>query len=160
MPELAQVIVVEWNRRFTRRLGDAAYSPINYGARIRLSIPLWPRASEADRRETVIHEACHIIAVYKFGGYVVVPHGPEWKEAMKNCGVEPLRTHAVDRSGLARRQRLFILLHCPREGMEKKCRMNAKEHNVLRRGGEFWCRKCGLHLNQNTSIEEDRTTVA
>ena len=62
VPELAQVILVEWSLRFTRRMGDATYSPINYGARIRLSIPLWPRASEEDRRETVIHEACHVIA--------------------------------------------------------------------------------------------------
>ena len=34
---------------------------------IRLSIPLWPRASDQDRRETVIHEACHLIAFYKHG---------------------------------------------------------------------------------------------
>ena len=160
VPELAQVVVVEWNPRFTRRLGDAAYSPITYGARIRLSLPLWPRASEEDRRETVIHETCHIIAFYKFGGYVVFPHGPEWKEAMRACGVEPLRTHNVDRTGLARRQRLFIILDCPNEGIERKCRMNAKEHNVLRRGGEFWCKRCGLHLTRESAVEEDRTTIA
>ena len=67
VPELAQVIVVEWNPRFTRRLGDAGYSPITYRARIRLSIPLWPRASEQDRRETVIHETCHLIVGFKHG---------------------------------------------------------------------------------------------
>ena len=88
--ELAQVIVVEWNPRFTRRLGDAAYNSITFRARIRLSSPLWPRTSEEDRRETVIHEACHIIVGYKFG-QVAAPHGSEWKEAMRNCGVEPLR---------------------------------------------------------------------
>ena len=76
--ELAQVIVVEWNPRFTRRLEDAAYSSITYRARIRLSIPLWPRATEEDRRETVIHETCHLIAFYKFG-QVAAPHGSEWR---------------------------------------------------------------------------------
>jgi SprT protein len=59
VPELAQVIVVVWNSRFTRRLGDAAYNSTTFRARVRLSVPLWPRASEVDRRETVIHEACH-----------------------------------------------------------------------------------------------------
>ena len=66
--ELAQVIVVEWNPRFTRRLGDAGYSSTTYRARIRLSIPLWPRSTEEDRRETVVHEACHIIAFYNNWG--------------------------------------------------------------------------------------------
>ena len=35
VPELAQVIVVEWNPRFTSRLGDAGYSSITFRARIR-----------------------------------------------------------------------------------------------------------------------------
>ena len=77
--ELAQTIIVEWNKRFTRRLGDAYYNPFAYRARIRLSIPLWPRASAEDRRETVIHEVCHVIAKYKFGLFVA-DHGSEWKE--------------------------------------------------------------------------------
>ena len=111
VPELAQVILVEWNPRFTRRLGDGGYNRHSMGARVRLSLPLWPRASEADRRETVIHETCHVIIGYKFGN--ARHHGPEWKEAMKNCGVEPQRTHSVDRTGLARRQKQFILLGCP-----------------------------------------------
>ncbi len=153
--ELAQVIVVEWNPRFTRRLGDASYSHVTFRARIRLSIPLWPRASERDRRETVIHEACHIIVGYRHG--FVVPHGSEWKQAMKNCGVEPLRTHEVDRTGLARRQKRFVLLDCPHEGVERKCRCSARELNRLRRGVEMWCRNCGLHLDRESAVEEDRT---
>jgi len=67
VPELAQVVVVEWNPRFTRRLGDAGYSHVTFRATIRLSIPLWPRATDQDRRETVIHEVCHIIVGYKHG---------------------------------------------------------------------------------------------
>jgi SprT protein len=104
VPELAQVIVVEWNARFTRRMGDALYSPSTFRARIRLSIPLWERASEQDRRETVIHEACHLVVFYKHPN--AAQHGPEWREAMRNCGVEPQRTHNVDRTGLVRRNRV------------------------------------------------------
>ena len=154
VPELAQAIIVEWNPRFTRRLGDGIYSPITFRARIRLSIPLWPRASEQDRREAVIHEACHCIVGYKHGH--VAHHGLEWKEAMRNCGVEPLRGHNVDRTGLARRRRLFILLDCPNEGLEKKCRIRAREFNLLKRGKWFVCKVCGLHLSRESALEEDR----
>ena len=152
--ELAQVIVVEWNPRFTRRLGDAGYSSTTYRARIRLSIPLWPRASDRDRRETVIHEACHIIVGYRFG-FAAAPHGEKWKQAMRNCGVEPLRLHSVDRTGLARRQKRFILLDCPNHGLDRKCRCTIREHNMLRRGVEMWCKVCGLHLNRESAVEED-----
>jgi SprT protein len=156
VPELAQVILVEWNSRFTRRIGDAAYSHVTFRARIRLSLPLWPRASEQDRRETVIHEACHIIIGFKhrFGP---APHGAEWKEAMRACGVEPLRTHEVDRTGLARKQRRFVLLDCPHDGIEHKCRCTIREYNKLRRGVEMWCRNCGLHLDWGSAVVEDRT---
>lgn len=160
VPELAQAIIVEWNPRFTRRLGDGVYSPITYRARIRLSLPLWPRASDKDRRETVIHETCHCIVGYKhldkgsFG--VVAPHGSEWKQAMRNCGVEPLRNHTVDRTGLARSQRLFILLDCPNDGLERKCRITAKQFNLLQKGKWFVCKNCGLNLSRESAIEEDR----
>jgi SprT protein len=150
--ELAQVIVVEWNRRFTRRLGDAAYSPTTYRARIRLS--LWPRASEEDRRETIIHETCHLVAFYQHG--FVAAHGHEWRLAMRNCGVEPLRLHTVDRTGLARRQRRFVLLDCPQDGSDMKCRCTVREFNLLRRGKEFWYKVCGLHVNRDSAIEEEQ----
>ncbi len=154
VPELAQVITVEWNRRFTRRLGDALYDPRSFRARIRLSGPLWERASEQDRRETVIHEACHVIVAYKFGS--VHPHGQKWRKAMRNCGVEPIRGHNVDRSGLARRQRRFILCDCPRE---TKCRVGVRLFNAMRRGGELRCGKCGLLLDREAVMEEEGTVA-
>jgi SprT protein len=155
VPELAQVILVEWNTRFRCRLGDASYNPITYRARIRLSTPLWPRASAEVRMETVVHEACHVIVGFKHG-FGPAAHGTEWKQAMRNCGLKPRRLHSVDRSGLARRRRRFVLCDCPNE---QKCRILIRQFNLVRRGGEFWCKVCGLHLNQNASIEEDRGNV-
>jgi hypothetical protein len=76
---------------------------------------------------------------------------------MENWGVEPLRTHSVDRSGLFRPRRRFILLGCPTQGVERKCRLRAKEFNLLQTGTELWCENCGLHLTQESAIEEDRT---
>lgn len=117
--QLAKIIIVEWNSRFTRRMGDAIYSPISMRARIRLSLPLWPRASAQDRRETVIHETCHCVVGYKHG-YAASAHGSAWKKAMQNCGVEPIRLHSVDRAGLIRRRRLFILLPLSQRRHRKK----------------------------------------
>jgi hypothetical protein len=31
-----------------------------------------------------------------------------------------------------------------------------REFNLVRRGTEMWCKICGLHLTQHSSIEEDR----
>jgi SprT protein len=149
-PELYPIIHVEWNTRFTRRLGDGLWSPTRLAGRIRLSIPLWGRASEQDRRETVIHEACHVIVEYKYGR--VAPHGSEWRGAMLNCGVEPLRTHTVDRMGLVRRQRLFILCDCPKEA---KCRIRIRHFNLIQRGAEMSCKNCGLKLDREVVMEEE-----
>jgi predicted SprT family Zn-dependent metalloprotease len=102
--------------------------------------------------ETVVHEACHVIVGFKHG-FGPAAHGAEWKKAMRNCGIEPHRLHSVDRAGLARRKRRFILCDCPNE---QKCRILVRPFNLLRRGNEFWCKVCGLHLDQHSSIEEDR----
>jgi SprT protein len=155
VPELAQAIQIEWNPRFTRRLGDAIFNPTTFQSKIRLSIPLWPRASSQDRMETVVHEACHIIVWHQFGLFIKA-HGPEWKQAMENCGVQPERTHDVDRTGLARRQKRFILLDCPHQGHDHKCRMTAKEFNQIRRGVVMECKKCGLVVGRESAIKEDQ----
>ncbi|MCE5302612.1 MAG: SprT family zinc-dependent metalloprotease [Planctomycetaceae bacterium] len=149
--ELAQAIQIEWNRRFTRRLGDAIFNPITFQSTIRLSIPLWPIASEQDRMETVVHEACHLIVWHKFNQFIK-PHGPEWRQAMENCGVQPLRTHEVDRTSLARRQRLFILKDCPNE---HQCRMSVREFNQIQRGAVMECQKCGLVVGREAAVELD-----
>jgi SprT protein len=102
VPEFYSRIKVEWNARFTRKVGDANYR-LN---RVRFSAPLWPRASEQERRETVIHEVCHLVANYKYNLSAKVghcsPHGVEWKSLMRKCGILPKRTHNVDRTGLRR----------------------------------------------------------
>ena len=51
VPELTQVILIEWNKRFTNRLGDAIYNRISMRARIRLSLPLWPRLTTEEERQ-------------------------------------------------------------------------------------------------------------
>jgi predicted SprT family Zn-dependent metalloprotease len=93
---------------------------------------------------------------YKFGT-TVKDHGAEWREAMTNCGIEPLRLHTVDRTGLARRQRLFILKDCPNE---HQCRMSVREYNQVQRGAVMECKKCGLLVNLASPVEEDQNSTA
>ena len=150
VPELAEMIVVEWNNRFTRKLADALHSPSRNLARIRLSIPLWPRATEQQRRDTVIHETCHVIVFRQYP--TARSHGSEWKEAMLNCGVEPVPSHSVDRTGLIRRQRRFVLVDCPQT---EKCGIGTRIFARLKRGEELWCKKCGLKLDRKAITEEE-----
>ena len=157
VPEFGQVIVVEWNPRFTRKMGDATYNPYTFRARVRLSVPLWPRASDQEKRQTVIHEVCHCIAVYKKHGRVRRPHGLEWQQAMQNCGIEPLPTHSVDRTGLARRQRRFVLLDCPNE---HKCRLTVRHYNMIQAGCELECKNCDLVVDRTSPMVEERPASA
>ena len=88
----------EFNASFTARMGDANFEL----KRIRLSSPLWPRADEQERENTVKHEACHIITRLQYG-FRVKSHGREWQIVMRNCGLRATRCHSVDRTGLHRR---------------------------------------------------------
>jgi predicted SprT family Zn-dependent metalloprotease len=90
---------IRWsvNHRFTSKMGLARYNTNE----IELSGPLFARASEEDKRQTVIHEACHLIAYYRYFT-MGTGHKQLWKETMRKCGVEALRCHNVDNSDLRR----------------------------------------------------------
>jgi predicted SprT family Zn-dependent metalloprotease len=100
-PDLTNNITVIWNNRFTWKMGEAWWD--GKTGVVKLSKPLWPRATEVQRREIVIHEICHIIVGAKYGsaGWGK-PHGKIWKDLMRQCGEKGDRTHTVDRTGLKR----------------------------------------------------------
>ena len=146
-PTLEPLLRIEWNARFTSRLGDAMYldegaiaqtafrtgrrSVLGWEpmARVRFSIPLWPRASRTERDETVAHEVAHLITVARWTASLSAPlrfgtlrpparpsaHGREWQAIMREMGYVPKRCHSVDRTGLARRRksRRTYALRCP-----------------------------------------------
>jgi len=111
-------VKIEFNPRFTSKLGDARFS--HPGPRIRLSEPIWPIIPVAERRDTVIHEICHIVVGAEHhekyqGGYRgkrPKAHGLEWQSKMRACGLEPRRCHEVD-VGLVPGTRKTMRLHCP-----------------------------------------------
>ena len=102
------IIQIEWNNRFTRRMGDARIIADGRKpgfdktiGKVRFSNPLWPRASEQERTETAIHEVCHIVKNHIYGR-LTGAHGRYWQHLMYKCGINPDRTHTVDRTGLKR----------------------------------------------------------
>jgi predicted SprT family Zn-dependent metalloprotease len=100
-PEMKEKISFSFNGRFTSKMGDAIFyrSGPNAGwGRVRFSTPLWPRATEEKRDNTVIHEVCHVLADYIHGKRC--KHGWQWKALMMKCGQKPERCHRVDTSGL------------------------------------------------------------
>jgi len=142
------VVMVGFNSRFTRRMGDASAKK-NYDWRptleIRLSLPLWPRATEEERRETVIHEACHIID-YVINGKMC-GHGRPWKRLMEMCGLraerKSMRCHSVDRTGLSRR-RARVAATCMCGVVSEIGPIQAKK---IRGGSVYRCRRCKTPVN-------------
>lgn len=99
--KLSDVIVVEFNGRFTQLAGRAKYRD----NKIELSTKLWEVSSEDQRRETVVHETCHIVVRNQFGS-AIQSHGYEWRSAMIKCGYyNPQRCHTIDRQSIPRQKR-------------------------------------------------------
>ncbi len=144
---LSNMILVRWNKRFIRRFADAGYIPVPPRGIIRLSPFIWERASEKERRETIIHEACHIVA-FHLHGTQIKPHGKEWKQAMANCEVEPVRCHNIPLIGINR----FRVRECPKPN-EDRCYVSRRKLGEMRRNGTLLhCVTCGLQVGQE-SIE-------
>ena len=103
--ELSIDTPVEWNNRFTHVLGKAwlhgavrdnvwhAYSDTPF--RIEFSAKLWPYMTKKQRREVVIHEACHIVDAYRGTFVRSRPHGLSWRGLMLEVGVSPERTTKI-----------------------------------------------------------------
>lgn len=127
-------IIVQWNGRFTRRMGDAQF--IRGVGIVRLSKKLWERANDEQRRQTIIHEVCHVIQRVQDleKGYRSPPHGWQWQALMRRCGQRPDRCHTVDRTGIVR----TYSVRCA-------CGVHQVGKTVYRRmlnGQKYQCKKC------------------
>jgi SprT protein len=141
VPELAAKILVRWNPRFTARMGDAKWFPAKDRGVIRLSVPLWPKASPEDRIETVVHETCHIIAEFQFG--VGQGHGPKWRALMRRCGYENAsRCHTVNRDEILARRRQTRQLFKVACGCPNGVMLGRVQFHRLRTGTRYHCRRC------------------
>lgn len=122
-PKFYNGITWEWNKRFTWRLGDANYGKLL----IRLSYQAWPLLPQHERKDTVVHEVCHLLTYYGWRKNFrsdwlrnknrPSAHGKEWKEMMKRAGIKnPQRCSTTDLASLSRGKEVFIC--------------NCKEHKV------------------------------
>ena len=139
-------VKIEFNYRYTRVLGRAIYRCKGKPSQILLSAKLWPRATEKQRRETVIHEACHLVAYHEANGKKIRPHGLEWQSLMLKCGVRPERCHTVDIDGLSKRRPVKATCECEKPHYLSK----RKARRIL--DGEIKCR-CTTRLAEKLSDE-------
>jgi predicted SprT family Zn-dependent metalloprotease len=140
-------VIVEFNGRFTARMGDARVRDTGHQAgchftgRIRLSKPLWPRATPEERRSTTIHETCHIVQRYrelKAGRPRSDAHGFVWKALMIECGLTPKRCHKVNRDGL-KRTVARVQAYC---GCDEGHQITKTRRTKMRRGKLYTCKRC------------------
>jgi SprT protein len=100
---------------------------------------IWERATLEQRRETIIHEACHIVA-YHLHGLAIKPHGTEWKLAIAKCGIEPVVTHNIDLAGI----NFFHVRECKKQD---RCHVSRQDFAALKRGVLLHCTICEMRVN-------------
>ena len=134
-PQFVDVVKAEFNPRFVSRSGDANYKKL----RVRFSAPLWPRALPMQRRATIIHETCHIVAIHHALQndkllFSYTPHGAYWQSLMVRCGLEPRRCHNISTAGL----RTNVIAYC-------KCkiwRITKNRATRMKNGQQYYCPSC------------------
>lgn len=140
--DLLDDLKVEWNARFTSKMGSARIRAISREMAVRFSVPLWPRATPKERRETTIHEVCHIVA-YQIAweeSTKIQPHGHEWQALMRRCGIKPERTHNVSNEGLVNSRRIDIKCAC------QTISVTPYVAGRMAAGAYYRCRKCQQKL--------------
>lgn len=123
-----------FSRRLTTTLGMANWLK----HQLTFSAPLWPRATEAERYETIVHEVCHIVAngmVRKNCG-----HGSMWKALMRKCGLAPRRCHTVSTEGLRRPRAGGCKVVCACPGLEHH--LGPGRTQKMLAGKKYICRRC------------------
>lgn len=137
-PELMGEVAVKFSNRMTSTMGYA-YRKKEKG--IKLSKPLFDKATVEQRVQTIVHEACHIVQFVKFPKSKA--HGPEWKSLMRAMKLEPKRCHNVDTTEF-KVKKGGAVVKCP-------CRTHtfgATRMKRLRAGVKYHCRKCKNYIKE------------
>lgn len=135
-------VVTMFNNRFTNRLGDATYIRVSNSGILRFSRKLWDYASPDERRECVIHEACHLVAEKISPNETRDGHGPTWQSLMRIMGLQPKRYHKVKVDGLRKPVDRYII-PCLCGG----CKITKTRLTKMQRGVRYKCGKCFEILN-------------
>jgi len=132
-PEVAGRIKLVWSNRMTSSMGIASKKPFNDYYELKLSVKLFARASEEEKRQTIIHEACHIID--GIINRVKMSHGAGWAACMRRADCKPEVYHSVSNAGLNRR----FVYTCACGQVYK---LSSRMHNSINRGRYRVCRSC------------------
>jgi len=133
-------IKIQFNKRFTNRMGDARYFKRGQYGLTRYSQPLWPRADRTERDNTVIHEVCHVVADFKYPELVRRQgiHGDIWQTLHRICGAEPMVRHNVCNNGLRKQVKKYrVKCDCPTGVI-----ITANRLSRMRKGTRYICNKC------------------
>ena len=125
-PVLMHKVTWDWNRRMSATLGRAIYDDNH----LQFSTKLWAEVTPDRRRETVIHEGCHLAANELFDHR---EHGEPWKRLMQICSVEPRECHDI---ALNYRQ---AFCGCPQGVRISKIRYN----RIVTNEAGYSCGRCG-----------------
>jgi len=123
-------IVWTWSNKMTRTAGYAWKNK----RKVRFSADLFKRDKVSGRRNTIVHEICHILS-WEVYGNKIKPHGNEWKYLMRLCGEEPLRTHNIKVKPKHPRYPTYCM--CPKPHMLVKQMINR-----MKRGTAYTCTTC------------------
>lgn len=133
-----------WNSKLTRAIGRATYRK-NV---IDLSHKLFQLISPTERRDTIIHEVCHLIAYEKFvvrGGRSIKGHGPEWKMLMRQAGGTPKScSKKIEGAEQLRRKTVRVTLHCKCGPFQVTPLVATRVDN----GQVYGCRRCKTRLQR------------
>ena len=139
---LAHLVRVRWNRRLKTTAGLANY--------LHWTVSLNPRLvafgmEEVDR--TLRHELAHLLARHRAGRRRIQPHGPEWRQACADLGLDgEKRCHELPlpRRRMARK----ILYRC------RHCQAEVRRVRPFRRA--VACLKCCREFNRGRYNERFR----
>lgn len=139
---LAVRVSVRWNPRMRSTAGMAFAA--------KALITLNPRLNEFGDEEvdrTLRHELAHLLAHYRAGRRRIAPHGPEWRQACRDLGLDDeKRCHTLPLPRRAIRPKHFY--RCPGCGTEV--------HRVRPFRGKSACLKCCRRHNRGRYDERFR----
>ena len=135
---------IKFSNRMTRAVGkcraehrfDSAYSTYYT---LTFSNKLFARATEKEKKSTVIHEVCHMVEHMQRN---VLSHSKYWKNLMRKCGEEPSRESNIEASDLTRRNKRYTV-YCACDTHQ----ISGIRYSRLKKGlAKYRCGCCNQHV--------------
>ena len=112
LPEAAEAVYVNWNKRMRSTAGRAHYKKSRIELNPQLQVLPEPKRTE-EIEGTFLHELAHLLAFERNRNRRIQPHGIEWKQACADLGIPGEdRCHDLD-FGTSRRMKKKFAYECP-----------------------------------------------